>query len=152
MLRGRTPKPEPPPERPAPRAETYLDQGCELVGELRFRERVRIDGRVEGEIRAAKEVVVGESGAVLAGIEAESVEVYGSVEGDIQARSQVTLHKSARVSGEIQTAGIVVEPGARFKGAILIGAEDPPAASAGPSPGRAPEADGAGAQESPPAR
>ena len=124
MLRGKTPKVEleaPPPET---KTETYIDQGCELVGELRFREGVRIDGRIEGEIRAAKQVVVGESGAILAGIEAESVEVYGTIEGNIQVKRQVTLHKTARVTGEIQTAGIVVEEGARFKGRILIGEDE----------------------------
>lgn len=134
MLRGRTTKrmPELSPleESLETKNETYIDQGCELVGQLRFRERVRIDGRVEGEIHAANSVVVGESGTILAGIEAESVEVWGTIEGDIQAQAQVTLHKSARVTGEIQTAGIVVEPGARFKGAILIGADEPPAKSA----------------------
>lgn len=143
MLRGKTAKTAPEAPLPEPKPETYIDQGCELVGELRFREGVRIDGRVEGEIRAAKEVIVGESGTILAGIEAESVEVYGTIEGDIQVKSQVTLHKTARVTGEIQTAGIVVEPGARFKGCILIGVEDPPAAGAGSMPCTDAKSDGA---------
>jgi len=134
MLRSKTTQVVPQAPAPEPRGETYIDEGCELVGQLRFRGGVRIDGRVEGEIRAAKQVVVGESGAILAGIEAESVEVFGTIEGDIQVKNQVTLHKTARVTGEIQTAGIVVEPGARFKGAILIGDDEPAPSSAAKEP------------------
>jgi len=109
-------------------SETFIDRGCELVGELRFAEDVRIEGRIEGDIRAAKAVVVGEAGDLQANIEAETLEVFGSVEGDIRVVRRTTLHKSARVTGEIHTAGIVVEEGARFKGCIVIGADqDEPA-------------------------
>jgi cytoskeletal protein CcmA (bactofilin family) len=121
-------------------SETFIDRGCELVGELRFAEDVRIEGRIEGEIRAAKAVVVGEAGEILANIEAETLEVFGVIEGDIRVSHRATLHKSARVSGEIHTTGIVVEEGARFKGCIVIGAEqeDPaPAAGAGSAPAAA---------------
>ena len=101
--------------------ETHINEGCEFVGELRFKEKVRIDGRVEGEIWAAKSVVIGESAIIEAGIRAECVEIYGVVKGDIRVERKTTLHKSARVTGEIHTAGIVVEEGARFKGCIVIG-------------------------------
>ncbi len=104
--------------------ETYLDRGSELVGELRFAEAVRIDGKVAGAIEAEKTVVVGPDAVVEAGIRAEVVEVYGTVQGDIRVRRKVILHERARVAGEIETAGIVVEEGARFKGCILIGVED----------------------------
>jgi cytoskeletal protein CcmA (bactofilin family) len=113
-------------------SETFIDRGCELVGELRFAEDVRIEGRVEGEIRAAKAVVVGEAGEIQANIEAETLEVFGVIEGDIRVARRATLHKSARVTGEIHTAGIVVEEGARFKGCIVIGADlDDPAPALG---------------------
>jgi len=103
---------------------TYLDEGCELTGTLSFREGVRIDGRVEGEIDCKKTLVVGESGRVNATIRSESVVIHGQVEGDIAARRKITLHKSARVTGDMCTAGIVIEEGARVEGRILIGSED----------------------------
>lgn len=107
--------------------ETHINEGCDFVGELRFKEKVRIDGRVEGEIRAAKGVVVGETAVIEAGIRAEWVEVYGTVKGDIRVERKTTLHESARVTGEIHTVGIVVEEGARFKGCIVIGEPEPSA-------------------------
>ncbi len=100
---------------------TYIDHGCEMCGELKFRENVRIDGHVEGEIQAEKTVVVGEEATIRARIRAANVVVHGTVEGDIYASGETTLHKSAVVTGELQTGGIVVERGARLRGCILIG-------------------------------
>ena len=112
---------------------TFIDAGCQLVGELKFSEDVRIDGSVEGSIEAQKTVTVGEAGRIDAGIKAESVVIHGHVDGDIRVQRKVTLHKSARVSGEIHTSGIVVEEGARFRGTISIGDDGPASARALPS-------------------
>ncbi len=104
--------------------ETYLDSSCELSGTLRFKDDVRIDGRVEGEIHAEKAVWIGETATIEAALRAESIEVHGTVHGNIDVRRKTVLHKSARVSGEIHTAGIVVEEGARVRGTIVIGETD----------------------------
>ena len=142
-LRSRAAEPEAP--RPSLAAvepvsgTTFLDEGCELVGQLRFRDPVRIDGRVEGEIHSDSSVVVGAPAAVEANIRAESVVVHGSVEGEIVAERKITLHETARVVGDLQTAGIVIEEGARFRGCIVIGDGDAEAAS--PSPPEAERSD-----------
>ena len=107
---------------------TFIDACCQLVGELKFSDDVRIEGSIEG----AKTVTVGEAGRIDAGIKAESVVILGHVEGDIRVRRKVTLHKSARGAGEIHTNGIVVEGGAKFRGTIVIGDDEP--ASAKPLP------------------
>lgn len=117
---------------------TFIEQGCELTGEMRFRDSVRIEGRAEGEIRAGGLVIVGESAEIQASVRAEAVIVHGSVDGDIRAKRKITLHKTARVAGELQSAGIVIEEGARFKGCIVIGEDD--AAPVSPPP---PVGDGA---------
>ena len=120
-------------DAPAGDAETFLDAGSELVGELRFAQNVRLDGRIEGQVRGKKGVVVGEPAEIDASIEAENLEIYGTVVGDIRVARKTILHKSAQVEGEIQTAAIVVEEGARFRGCIVIGPEEPAAKPALPS-------------------
>ncbi len=114
---------EPPALSAAPET-TYIDRGCQMSGELKFRENVRIDGHVEGEIHGEKTVVVGEEATIRARIQAANVVIHGTVEGDIVATGETTLHKSAAVTGELQTGGIVVERGARLRGCILIGSVD----------------------------
>lgn len=121
--------------RPPTAGETFLDAGSVLTGELRFAGSVRLEGRVEGQIHAGQSVIVGEHAEIDASIEAESLEVYGTVVGDIRVARRTLLHKTARVEGEIQTAGIVVEEGAQFKGCILIGQSPPRSAPAAASAG-----------------
>jgi len=111
-------------ESTATPSETFLDEGCALSGVLRFAEDVRIEGRVEGEVCAQKSVVVGGKAEIDASIEAESIEVYGTVLGDVRVARRTILHKTSHVEGEIHTAGIVIEEGARFKGRIVIGSDE----------------------------
>ncbi len=103
---------------------TYIDRGCEMSGELRFRDNVRIDGQVEGEIYCEKSVVVGDDAMVRANIHAANVVIHGTVEGDVVASGETTLHKSSSVTGELKTGGIVVERGAQLRGCILINGVD----------------------------
>ncbi len=108
----------------SPPSETFLGEASVLSGDLRFSDDVRIEGRIEGRIHGSKSVVVAAPAEVDATIEAESVEIHGRVVGDLHVRRQTILHKSACVEGEIHTAGIVVEEGARFRGVIVIGPDE----------------------------
>ncbi len=113
-------------ERPA----TVIDEGSECSGRFVFKGDARIDGALEGEIECQRTVTVGVSGKVHARIAAECVLIHGEVEGDIVARREIKLWKSARVVGDMRTAGIVIEQGARVEGRIDIGSEhDEPAAA-----------------------
>jgi cytoskeletal protein CcmA (bactofilin family) len=114
-----------------PRTATFIEEGCQLSGQLHFQSGVRIEGRIEGEVRARGTVVVGETGVVDASIFADVVVVLGEVDGDINATTLVALHKGARVRSDITTAGIVVEPGSNFRGSIVIGPEETPALAEG---------------------
>jgi cytoskeletal protein CcmA (bactofilin family) len=118
--------PAPPPPQPAPRGgaqTTFLDASANFSGTLKCIESLRIDGRVEGEVHCDHTVVVGESGAVQASIEADSVVIVGQVKGDINARSKITLEKTACVIGNLCTPGIVIQEGAKLEGRIMIGSE-----------------------------
>ncbi len=109
---------------PAKPGTTYIDEGCELSGKLRFREAVRVDGRIDGQIEGENTVVIGETGRIHASVDSDSVVIYGTGEGDIIAKRKITLHKTAHVTGDMRTAGIVIEEGAKVKGHIVIGAAD----------------------------
>ena len=106
-------------------ATSYIDAGCELSGSLHFRDSVRIDGNVEGEIRGDKDVEIGPSARVHADIRCDSIIIHGQVEGDIEARRKITFNKGAQVNGMMKCSGIVVEEGSKFKGNIEIGDDEP---------------------------
>lgn len=110
--------------RPVPRTvspATSIDASTTLSGKIRCKEALRIDGRVKGEVRSEKSVIVGEGAKVEALIQADAVVIMGEVKGDIVAKRKITLEKSAQVNGELCTPGIVIEEGAQVEGKIVIG-------------------------------
>lgn len=110
---------EPTETRPA----SFISAGCELSGTLEFRENVRIDGHVEGEVLADKDVEIGPSATVHANLRCGSVVICGEVRGDIEAARKITFHKGAQVHGEMKASAIVIEEGAQFRGTIVIGGD-----------------------------
>ena len=98
----------------------FIDQGSEFEGKLAFKDTVRIDGRLRGEISSENSLIVGETGEIEASIRSNTVEVSGSVTGNITAATKVVLHKTARVLGNIQTSSLVVEDGAEVDGQIKM--------------------------------
>ncbi len=112
---------------------TAIDATTQLTGKLRCKETLRIDGRVKGEVRSEKTVIVGEGAVVEAAIQADAVVIAGEVKGDIAAKRKITLERTARVAGELCTPGIVIEEGAKVEGRIVIGADERSAANKQPA-------------------
>ncbi len=119
---------------------TSVDASTQVSGKIICKETLRIEGRVKGEVRCDKTVIIGEQAKVEATIDADAVIIFGEVKGDIAAKSKITLERTARMTGDLATPGIVIEEGAKLKGRIVIGAEEEPAAKRQPTPGAAAQA------------
>src|SRR5256885_16465191 len=75
---------------------------------------VTIDGKVDGDIRAAS-LVIGEKAVIVGDVFAEEAIVRGRVEGSIRAR-KVQLCSTCHVEGNILHEAFSVESGAFFEG------------------------------------
>ena len=75
---------------------------------------VQVDGKIEGDIRAAG-LVVGEKAIVAGDVYAEEATVRGRVEGSISAR-KVQLAATCHVVGNVLHESLSVESGAFFEG------------------------------------
>ena len=95
----------------------------QVVGDCTSDGVVRIEGRVEGLIRAAKSVVVGKDGFVTGDIETQDLIVAGRVAGTITAQSRVELQASCHVEGDIRSRRVKLEEGGRVEGRLHMGAE-----------------------------
>jgi cytoskeletal protein CcmA (bactofilin family) len=87
-----------------------------VKGEITGDEDVLVEGTVEGEIKIARDLRVGQGGTVRATISAQSVVVSGEVVGDCHAENRVEIQASGRVTGNIRAPKIVIAEGAMFKG------------------------------------
>lgn len=94
----------------------FLDEGTELLGELRFRNTFRVDGRVKGKIVSEHTLVVGESARVEADIDCGTVSIRGSVTGRVHARERIEVLAGSRVQGSLVSPKLVIEEGAFFQG------------------------------------
>lgn len=99
---------------------SLVGPGMTVTGDCSTEGTVRIEGRVEGDVRAAKAVVVGEEGAVVGDIHTRDVVVAGRVTGGIVAESRLELRATARVEGDIRCRRVKLEEGGYVDGRLAM--------------------------------
>ena len=109
---------------------SVIGPGMEIVGDIKCDGTVRIEGKVEGSIRATKSVVVGKGGSVTGDIETQDVVVAGTVAGTVIGASRVELQETCHVQGDIRSRRIKLDEGGQVDGRFQMGK-----ASAQPTPG-----------------
>jgi len=106
---------------PTDRATARLGASLHVKGEISGNEDLHIDGSVEGLIQLEdRKLTVGASAKLTADVVAREVVVYGSVKGNLRARDRIEIKKDGSVIGDLNTARIMIEDGAYFKGSIEI--------------------------------
>lgn len=95
--------------------ETVIGADSTITGELEIQGTVRVDGSVEGDIRADW-VIIGETGRIRGNVQARMMVVGGRIDGNIDASEIVELKDKAQIFGEICTAKLTVTEGALFDG------------------------------------
>ncbi len=105
--------------RNSKKLETIIGEGTEVEGALTVKETVRIDGVMDGDVRADW-VIVGENGRITGNVRARGVVVGGRVEGNIEAEEVVELKSKARVCGEVHSPRLAVSEGAVFDGQSVM--------------------------------
>jgi len=121
------------PTRPTPAAEEVeapripvLGKTLLFRGELTAEEDVILQGRVEGSIRHARNLIIGTDGSVLGDVYASHLTVEGLVEGDLHCTEAVIVRATAQVRGNIFAPRVGIMEGATFNGRVEM---DPNAAA-----------------------
>ena len=105
-------------------------------GELTAEEDVVLQGRVEGSIRHARNLIIGTEGSVLGDVYAAHLTVEGLVEGDLHCTEAVIVRATAQVRGNIFAPRVGIMEGATFNGRVEM---DPGAAGQGNSRPKPPQ-------------
>lgn len=99
----------------------FVGGGTVVTGEANFKAMMRVDGHLSGRIASTSgTLIVGANGKVDANIEVAIAIVHGTVNGDIIATQRLELGRAAKLNGNIQTASLVIEPGALFEGSCKM--------------------------------
>ncbi|HSH74452.1 MAG TPA: polymer-forming cytoskeletal protein [Longimicrobiales bacterium] len=110
---------------------SIIGPGMKVVGDCHTDGTIRVEGTVEGAIRADKAVVIGKQGTVRGDVVTQDAVISGRVEGTVRAESRLELQATCHIEGEVHTRRMQLEEGAVLNGAVHMG-EKAKAASKGP--------------------
>jgi cytoskeletal protein CcmA (bactofilin family) len=99
--------------------ETFIGAETYIKGEITSNSSIRIDGTVEG-ILKADWIFVGDTGKILGNVTCRAIIIGGSVNGTINASEIITITHKGNVTGEICTSKISIEEGGKFEGKSCI--------------------------------
>ncbi|MEI9932705.1 MAG: polymer-forming cytoskeletal protein [Rhizomicrobium sp.] len=97
-----------------PGGVSVISKALKITGQLESTEDIRIDGEVNGDVRA-KSVTVGNSAKVKGNVYGDTVELAGTVEGKIEAK-KVVFSSTARMTGDVVHQDIKIDSGAFING------------------------------------
>lgn len=98
-----------------------ISEGTSVVGSINATGDLRVDGKVEGTIKATGKVVLGSTGYVKGDIVANTLDMMGHVEGNVVVSDVIMMKSTAAVDGNVAAEKLFVESGARLNGSCLIG-------------------------------
>ncbi|MDT8435748.1 MAG: polymer-forming cytoskeletal protein [Gemmatimonadota bacterium] len=102
---------------------SIIGPGMKIVGDCESDGTVRIEGTVEGAVKAAKSVVVGKDGLVVGDVSTQDAIVAGRVNGSITAESRVELQATCRIQGDIRSRRVKLDEGGHVDGQLHMGTQ-----------------------------
>lgn len=116
---------------------SIIGPGMTIVGDIQTDGTIRVEGSVEGSIKAGKAVVVGKQGLVSGDITTQDAVISGRVEGTLVAASRLELQATCKIDGEVHTRRMQLEEGAVLNGSVHMGSETSAAIPKSGAPGGA---------------
>jgi cytoskeletal protein CcmA (bactofilin family) len=102
---------------------SIIGPGMSVSGDCETEGTLRIEGTVEGTVRAGKAVVVGREGEVRGDIVTQDAVIGGRVTGTVTAASRLELQSTCVIEGEIRARRIKLEEGGKVNGQVKVGEE-----------------------------
>ena len=99
-----------------------IGKGTFLEGNVETYGNIRIEGKVNGNVKSKSKVALGPSSFVQGNVIAQNADLEGEVKGRIEVAELLVLKATAVIHGDIVTGKLVVEPGAVFNGTCKMGA------------------------------
>ncbi len=103
--------------------ESLVGTDSTFKGDISTKGTIRIDGTVEGNIKADW-VILGEKSHVIGDIAARGVVVGGNVKGNLSVKEICEIRSKGEIFGELITSKLVIAEGGIFDGRSTMRKED----------------------------
>jgi cytoskeletal protein CcmA (bactofilin family) len=107
--------------QPSTGAISIIAPGTKIIGDVETDGTLRVEGVVEGQIKAAKAVVVGKDGVVTGDITTQDAVIGGRVSGTVVAESRLELQATCVIDGEIRARRVKLDEGGKVNGQVAMG-------------------------------
>ena len=97
-----------------------IEKDTSITGDIVSGTDIRIDGRVEGNIKSSGRIVIGKDGIINGKIECVNADIEGRFTGELNVAEQLSLKTSAFIQGEVVAGKLSVEPGATFNASCTM--------------------------------
>lgn len=114
-------KEQTPPQPTRESVISIIGPGMRVIGDCETEGTLRIEGTVEGTVRAGKAVVVGKDGVVLGDITTQDAVIGGRVTGTVVAESRLELQATCLIEGEIRARRMKLDEGGTVNGKVHMG-------------------------------
>ena len=99
---------------------SIIASGMKITGDIDTDGVVKIEGRVDGSIRAGRQVLIGRQGEVHGDITTHEAVIGGRVHGSITAVERIEVQGTSTIEGDISTKSIAVVEGGKINGTVRI--------------------------------
>ena len=100
---------------------SIIGPGMRVMGDCESADTIRVEGVIEGCVRAKKAVVVGKGGRVVGDITTSDAKIAGTVNGALEIASRLELAATSVVDGTIRAARMVLAEGGVVNGSVKVG-------------------------------
>lgn len=109
--------------RPQNRIETLIGAGTVIEGDIVFDGGLRIDGRVNGSVKAvsgkSSTLILSEQGRICGDVSADHLYINGKVNGTVTSDAYLELHASAHVCGDVHYRMLEIQVGGILEGRLV---------------------------------
>jgi cytoskeletal protein CcmA (bactofilin family) len=95
-----------------------VGRGLSLSGDIKFCNRLVVEGDVEVTLHDCREIEIGETGFFKGNASIEQAEVRGQFEGELVVSKRLLIRSTGHVSGTITYGEIEIERGGKVTGVI----------------------------------
>ena len=101
-------------------AETIIGPSVTVKGHFNSTGNIVIEGNLNGGVKTAGNVYVGDKASVTANIDSKSARIGGEIKGNIKTEEHLQIVSSAVIFGDIECATLSVDSGAVINGKIVM--------------------------------